>query len=389
MPFIELTQQSTGNQSGSFVQDGQTINYTFSGSGPSYTAFGGYFDAGSSNLHLGANVVSQSPLNIFDANEVATLAFSAPVDNLQIRIFAQNSNEQIDFTLNGTDVNLNTLIANGDVTVSSIFSNPIDSGGNVMGGTAGGSLDGVTGMDTTVTFNVPVTQLILDHNNLLPGNAGSIIEVGLICFCRGALIKTTCGEMPVEALSVGDRVLTLDHGYQEIRWIGGRKVSASELETNPRLKPVRIRAGALGRGVPETDLSVSPQHRVLVSSPVALRMFGSSEVLIPANKLLVLPGIDIASEIEGVEYFHMLFDAHQVVWSNGALTESLFTGPEALKAVSPEARQEIATLFPDIVQPDFAPASARPIPRNGKQMKRLAERLAKNAKDAQDMTFPA
>jgi len=223
----------------------------------------------------------------------------------------------------------------------------------------------------------------------LSGDNEDTITFNITCFGRGTLIKTIWGEMPVEALSVGDRVLTLDHGYQEIRWIGGRKVSASELETNPRLKPVRIRAGALGRGVPETDLSVSPQHRVLVSSPVALRMFGSSEVLIPANKLLVLPGIDIASEIEGVEYFHMLFDAHQVVWSNGALTESLFTGPEALKAVSPEARQEIATLFPDIVQPDFAPASARPIPRNGKQMKRLAERLAKNAKDAQDMTFPA
>ena len=109
-------------------------------------------------------------------------------------------------------------------------------------------------------------------------------------------------------------------------------------------------------------------------------MFDTKEVLIPANKLLTLDGIDIERDADSVEYWHFLFDAHQIVWSNGAPTESLFTGPEALKAVSPEARREITTLFPEIALPGFLATSARPIPETGKHMKVLAHRHHKNRK---------
>jgi hypothetical protein len=209
-----------------------------------------------------------------------------------------------------------------------------------------------------------------------------------ICFARGTRIKTIKGEVLIEDLREGDRVFTMDAGYQPIRWIGNRKLGKTDLEMNPRLKPIRIRADALGPGLPETDLLVSPQHRVLIRSIIAYRMFDTEEVLVPANKLLTLPGIDIEWDAEEVEYFHMLFDAHQLVWSNGAVTESLFTGPEALKAVSPEAREEIAALFPELFYPDFVPIPARPIPEKGKLMKKLAQRLAKNDKPVQESLSP-
>ena len=203
-----------------------------------------------------------------------------------------------------------------------------------------------------------------------------------MCFVRGTLIKTPNGEVPIEQLEVGDRVMTIDSGYQAIRWIGSKSLDQKTLDTHERLKPIRIRAGALGPNMPERDLLVSPQHRVLIRSVIASKMFGVKEVLIPANKLLMLPGIDIERDAESVEYWHMLFDQHQVVWSNGALTESLFTGPEALKAVSPEAAEEIRTLFPQICEPGFVPKSARYIPEKGKHMKILAKRLAKNSHHA-------
>jgi hypothetical protein len=57
-----------------------------------------------------------------------------------------------------------------------------------------------------------------------------------------------------------------------------------------------------------------------------------------------------------------------------------------LKAVSAEAREEIMTLFPEIVAPDYVPVRARPIPEKGKLMKRLAQRLAKNNKYVQGQT---
>lgn len=203
----------------------------------------------------------------------------------------------------------------------------------------------------------------------------------VLCFASGTLIETTLGPVPVENLQIADQVLTYDHGFQPIRWIGSRRLSRAELDAQPRLKPILIRADALGAGYPKQNLIVSPQHRILVSSAVALRMFDCKDVLIPANKLLSLDGIDILQDTpDGVVYVHFLFDAHEIVWSNGAATESLFTGPEALKSVSNEARQEIKDLFPECCDPKFQAHSARHIPQKGKLMRKLVQRHQTNQK---------
>lgn len=199
----------------------------------------------------------------------------------------------------------------------------------------------------------------------------------ITCFTLGTLIETNEGNKPVEELQPGDLIATMDNGYQPIRWIGHTTRDAIDLAQNPKLKPIRIAAGALGNGLPERDLTVSRQHRVLVRSKIAQRMFGAEEVLIPAIKLVGLDGIEIIEDCEGVTYFHILFDKHQVIFSEDAPTESLFTGPIALQSVPPEARKEIETLFPEITKPDFVARSARPIPEKGAQIKQLVARHKK------------
>ena len=107
-------------------------------------------------------------------------------------------------------------------------------------------------------------------------------------------------------------------------------------------------------------------------------MFDAQELLVPANKLTGLDDIDVIHDNpKGVEYFHLLFDHHEIIWANGALTESLFTGPQALKSLSPEARAEIETLFPEIWDPDYIPHCARCIPQKGKHIKDLVRRHKK------------
>lgn len=202
---------------------------------------------------------------------------------------------------------------------------------------------------------------------------------GPVCFTRGTSIATDRGEVPVEKLLVGDQVWTQDHGLQTIRWIGAQGLSASELKRNPEYRPVRIRAGALGEGMPASDLLVSPQHRVLVSSPVAYRMFGQREVLVAAIHLLEIPGIDIAKEVTQIEYWHFHLERHEVVFSNGAATESLYAGPMALGSVAPEARAEILALFPELSDSRaLPPIPARPLVR-GAKARRLTGRLTKNS----------
>lgn len=239
--------------------------------------------------------------------------------------------------------------------------------------------------DLNQNTGVGIESLDLDYKNVewYDIYAGEIESI--VCFAAGTLIETIKGECEIEALSAGDQVLTRDAGYQSISWIGRRHLNRSDLAKNQKLRPIRIKAGALGPNLPTKDLLVSPQHRVLVASPIAVRMFDTAEVLIPANKLLALEGIDIDLGVREVEYFHILLDSHHLVWSNGAQTETLCTGPEALKSVSSEAREEITSLFPEILDPDYIASSARPIPEKGKRMKRLAQRLVQNNKAAQHL----
>lgn len=195
------------------------------------------------------------------------------------------------------------------------------------------------------------------------------------CFTRGTLIDTDRGPVVIEDLAEGDLVVTRDNGLQPIRWIGSRRLGGGDLAE--KLRPIRIRRHALGTGIPARDLLVSPQHRVLVRSKIAQKMFGTNEVLVAAKQLCQIDGIDIADDLAEVEYFHMLFDRHEVVISNGAETESLFTGPEALKAVGPQAREEILTIFPELADRDYAPVAARPL-ASGRMGRKLAVRHAQN-----------
>lgn len=198
-----------------------------------------------------------------------------------------------------------------------------------------------------------------------------------ICFGRGALIRTPAGDTPVEALKPGDLVLTRDHGLQAIRWIGSRRLCAAELAVFPRLRPIRIAAGALGEGLPRRDLVVSPQHRILVRSRIARRMFGAPEVLVAARQLLAIEGVETDHGAEEIDYFHLLFARHEVIFANGCEAESLFTGREALRMAGRQAVAEILALFPELREPGPPPSSARPIPP-GRAVRGMIRRHIRN-----------
>lgn len=217
----------------------------------------------------------------------------------------------------------------------------------------------------------------LDTNN----NFTIDVKTDVVCFATGTLIDTDRGPRPVHLLRVGDMIRTRDHGMQPLRWLGGRQLSASELAGQTRLQPIRVAAGALGPGMPVRDLTVSPQHRLLVRSAIAERMTGAPEVLIAAVHLLGHPGIErIAAETIG--YWHLMFDRHEIVFAEGAEAESLHLGPMALSGMSDDALTELRALFPDLVAAGIAGAPAptcRPVMR-GKPVKKLIERQLRNFK---------
>ena len=228
--------------------------------------------------------------------------------------------------------------------------------------------------DMTVLEAGPIQSLTLNSlaGNNYSGMTGSRETWNYVtCFTPGALICTPRGYVAVENLVEGDTVMTRDRGIQPIRWI-----SSATRKAVDGLVPIRIRAGSLGKGLPERDLVVSQQHRMLLSSKIADRMFGTHEVLLPAKKLLGLPGIELDHSYDEVTYLHMLLDHHEIIFAEGAPTETLLTGPGTLKAIGAEALAELTELFPELLVTSALPA--RPTP-SGKKVKALIGRHFKNS----------
>ena len=176
----------------------------------------------------------------------------------------------------------------------------------------------------------------------------------LLCFAEGTRLRTPDGEVAIERLVPGDLVLTADHGARPVRWIGASTVSGE----GP-FAPVRIAPGALGQGLPARPLFVTRQHRLLVRSPRGERKTGSREVLVPAIGLVGQPGITLDPRPGPVTYLHLLFDRHEVIFAEGAPSESLYPGPMARQMLGPAAVAEIDELFPGLLD-TAAARRARP-----------------------------
>lgn len=268
--------------------------------------------------------------------------------------------------------NDNTLALWNQANPTQQYSNPL---AWLRADQADGRLDMLDGRNGLATLSLTIR------------NGGSAVaaasldqtNTNVLCFGADALIDTDAGPVAAGNLVAGNLVRTRDAGLQPIRWVGRRVLVRAELDAAPHLRPIRIRAGALGVGTPAADLIVSPQHRVLVRSRIAQKMFGAAEVLVAARQLLQVDGIDIAADMDGVTYVHILFDDHQVVWSNGAETESLHPGRNALDMAGKAARDEILALFPQLRDDSVTRPAARVL-ASGRMGRRLAMRHAQNGR---------
>lgn len=195
------------------------------------------------------------------------------------------------------------------------------------------------------------------------------------CFAAGTLIAAVDGARPVEALRPGDLLQTA-HGTASVLLVLSRALDARDLARQPKLRPVRIKAGALGAGLPERDLRVSRQHRMRVQSKIAARMFDTEHVLIAAHCLTALPNISVDLACAQITYFHLVLERHEIIFAERAPTESFYCGETGLRALPKAQRDELQSLFPDL--PLRAPKSACLIPHQRRQKRCLARHAVHN-----------
>ncbi|MDG1431548.1 MAG: Hint domain-containing protein, partial [Paracoccaceae bacterium] len=166
------------------------------------------------------------------------------------------------------------------------------------------------------------------------------------CFLSGTRIATRVGQKLVENLKAGDEIVCSHGGYARLKWAGS--VTMAITSRSSQHAPIRIPRGAMGHGLPKRDLIVSPNHRVLMSSPENELYFSEPEVLIAAKHLIGWQGIKVDTSVNQVTYHHLLFDQHQIIVSEGLFTESFHPGDAALSGMDRATIWELLTLFPEL-----------------------------------------
>ncbi|MEM6609836.1 MAG: Hint domain-containing protein [Pseudomonadota bacterium] len=160
-----------------------------------------------------------------------------------------------------------------------------------------------------------------------------------ICFTAGTQIDVPGGLCRVEDLRSGDLVETLGYGAEPLVWAGRRRVAA-----RGRFAPVEFAPGTIGN---TRALRLSQQHRLQVTGAAAELYFGTDAVLVPARAYLGRPGVRLV-QTGTVDYVHIMFAAHRVVWAEGAAAESFFPGQTGLSSLDSAARSELLALFPEL-----------------------------------------
>ena len=168
-------------------------------------------------------------------------------------------------------------------------------------GSGGTSFDGGT-VNTTET-NAGINQ----------GAGSLIITPNAVCFANGTLIQTARGDILVEALAVGDMVITSSGAHRPIRWLGHRTIDCLAHTRQNEVLPIRISSHAFGKNKPMQDLYVSPGHSICVD------LLG--EVLVPAGALINGSTV-VQVDVDQITYWHVELDSHDIVIANGLPAES-------------------------------------------------------------------
>jgi len=173
------------------------------------------------------------------------------------------------------------------------------------------TMQGFSASDTG--FANPITPV----SSALNLTVDALTEV-VPCFLAGTRIATVEGDIPVQALRVGDRVRLASGGERAIVWIGQRDVHCARHPVPATVRPIRIQPGALGPGVPARALFLSPDHALFLDG-----------VLIPVKHLVNGSSIRQMRRKQA-RYYHIELDRHDVLLAEGAPAESyLDTGDRA------------------------------------------------------------
>ena len=161
---------------------------------------------------------------------------------------------------------------------------------------------GVTGMQAATSFQAAVGSSAFNTNG------GTTTE----CFAEGTLIATPAGEVAVETLKIGAMVTTAEGCDVPVKWLGQQ--TRHKLFSGTHMQPVRIHAGALGDGLPHSDLTVTADHGMILDGHVI-----NASALVNGTTIDWVPMAELPDTFT---VYHVETQAHDVILANGAAAET-------------------------------------------------------------------
>jgi hypothetical protein len=312
-------------------------------------------------------------------NDIQSRAASTTIENSRIDDPNGTGSYEINLPNGGNDLIENNVIEKAAGAQNAVFIGFGESGSNFAGSTltvTGNTVENDYGAgaafvwNDTTTFTASITDNTtygLTASQLASGPATEsgntlapqsdepaldtsppyqpVLPFSFACFAAGTRIQTGTGEVPVEALHVGQEVIVVQAGEplsRPIKWIGWRSLDIAAHPAPELVCPVRIRRGAFAEGVPRRDLLLSPDHAVCVD-----------DVLIPVR--LLVNGATIAQDMSQhrIRYYHVELHTHGVILAEGLPTESYLDTGNRGTFENADA--------PLILHPDFDGGQARRI----------------------------
>ena len=297
---------------------------------------------------LGDEVSIQSVDTLFNSLDIASTAAADNADFINHASFAAQSGDHI-------------LIVNGTVEMSAGTPFTLDANEQTIVDEIALGLFGTAANHGTLDISFAERQNPSSNNQFV--DAIIVVDTPINpCFVKGTLILTTVGEVPVEMLMIGDRVITPDGGEQEIVWIGRRQIDVSSSLRQDVFLPVTIEPSALAEGVPSRPLRISPDYALYIDG-----------VLVPAKALINWNSIRQEVATLSVTYYHIELPRHGALFADGTPVESfLDTGHRAIF----DNAQGVVIALPDAMQAERERESFAPICTEGSKLEDIRARIA-------------
>ena len=203
-----------------------------------------------------------------------------------------------------------------------------------------------------------------------PGNGGlALVNTAIACFRAGTRLEAADGPVVVEALRAGMPLRTASGALRNIIWIGHSRVDCRRHPRPREVLPVRLAMGAIGDGLPERDLWLSPDHGLFIDGH-----------LVPVRYLLNGATVEQpdAGHADAVQYFHVELETHDILLAEGLPAESyLDTGNRSAFANG----GVVAMAAPDFARRVWEAAGCAPLCVDGPVLSAIRGRLLARAAD--------